>query len=242
MGIWIWEYVGKTGSQQGWEGYNWNVVCTWVKLSKKRVYSLKIKMNHNLMWYFKRIKLSNYGLSLHVYKVLSKQTSGAKGVTLGAGVPAIQHWVQTQHPGKRAGRVHVPRTPVLGGGDRLIPGVHWPVNLIEVVYWFEWEWPPQNQMFEDSVPSWLKFLGRIRRCGLVGGVSLGTRIEVSETSSHFQSPPSCFCLWFWDVSSCCSHLHAFALIMCSLSLWISKLSPMLSFISWLGHGIFVTAK
>lgn len=39
------------------------------------------------------------------------------------------------------------------------------INLVVL----RWEWPPLVHMFEYVVPSWWKYLGRIRRCGLVGG-------------------------------------------------------------------------
>lgn len=44
---------------------------------------------------------------------------------------------------------------------------------------FEWEWPPWTHVFERSLL--VDYLGRIGRCGLVGGgVSLGMGLEVSK--------------------------------------------------------------
>jgi hypothetical protein len=44
---------------------------------------------------------------------------------------------------------------------------------------------PWAHMF-DLDTSWWNCLGRIRRCGIVENVSLGTDVEFSEVSFHFQ--------------------------------------------------------
>ena len=54
---------------------------------------------------------------------------------------------------------------------------------------------PLGLYFECSVPSWWNYLGKMRRCGLVGSVPLGVSFEISRACTRLSAPFSACHPW-----------------------------------------------